>query len=106
MDRVALLLVIALCVWAITDRHIPTGIAITFGLMLVACGCLAALDDSVYMLRAFTLRTWGLVLVGWGFFWRLTGRQWWLTLSMRWHFMHSLARVFGAERRSHRRNGE
>lgn len=106
MDRVALLLVIALCVWAITDRHIPTGIAITFGLMLTSIGCLAALDNDSYLTRAFALRTWGLVLIGWGFFWNLTARQWWLSLSMRWHFMHTLARVFGIERRVHRRTGE
>lgn len=106
MDQFALVLVVMLCVWAITDRHVPTGVFITTGLALIACGCLAAMDDFAYLGRAFTLRTWGLALVGWGCFWRLTARQWWLTLSMRWHFMHMLCKLFGVERRHHRRTGE
>jgi hypothetical protein len=106
MTDTALVLTIGYCLWAITDRHIPTGILITSGLTLVLCGCLAELDGNAYIDRVISLRTWGLVLVGWGFFWNLTARAWWLNLSMRWHFMHTLARVFGVERRHHRRTEE
>jgi hypothetical protein len=106
MDSSLLIIVIALCLWAITDRHVPTGILITSGLTLIVCACFAALDGSNYISRAFKMMVVGIGLGGWGFFWNLVGRQRWRELSMRWPVMHSLARVTGIERRARRRNGE
>lgn len=104
MHAIALSVVILFCLWAITDRHVPTGIVITSGLAMVVCGCLGALDDNAYFDRAFVVRTWGLVTIGWGFFWRFTGRGLWMRVSMRWGWLYIGTRWFGLERRAHRRS--
>lgn len=104
MDQLALLFVIVFCLWAVVDPRIPSGILTTVGLLAVMIGCLAALDDSAYILRAFSVRTWGLVLVGWGQFWRVAGRSIWLQCANRWRTVHSVAKFFGVDRRQRRRS--
>lgn len=65
------------CMWIITDKHIPTGITVTVGLLLIAVGCLASLDETAFTMRAFTIRGTGSMVVAWGIIWRFHGAPRW-----------------------------
>jgi hypothetical protein len=95
---------VLVCLWLIVTPRYHTGIAITAGLGLLACGILASLDEAAFGDRAVRLQWWGLFAVLWGLAWRLALRPWWLALSMRWAKVHAFARFWGLERRNARRS--
>lgn len=103
LQTACLLAVIVACLWAVTSPHIHTGIFITTGLVLMACGCIAELDWATWSERAERVRLIGAGLMLWGIFWRVALRPLWLALSMRWNKAHVFARLWGVERRVERR---
>ena len=103
MQFAALILVVCACLWAVTSPNIHTGIVVTIGLVLLACGCLAELDGWAFDDRAEEFQLWGAGFVLWGIFWRIALRPYWLRVSMRWHPAHAFARLWGVERREERR---
>ncbi len=98
MENIFLITIISLCLWAITDRHVPTGVIITSGLMLISCACFAALDGSNYIHRAMKVMVAGATLVGLGIFWRLVGCHFWSDVMLRWPLMQILVRSAGTDR--------
>lgn len=100
-----LLYVILGCIWLITSHRVQTGVVITVGLVLVACGCLGMLDEFSFTQRAYALRTDGLALIFWGLMWRQVILPWWRRRLPRWGIGHMIARHAGVERRQGWRNG-
>ncbi len=103
MDREILTACAVMCVWLICDTQVKTGLFITFGLLLVACGFLAALDPQVILQRALSIGSWGVLLIGWGIFWHVRGRRIALDLASSWAWAHSTFHVLGIDRRESRR---
>jgi len=99
MERFVLIFIIATCMWGVASARLRTGVFMTGGLMLVLCGCVAALDSEADLKHACSLRTYGTGLVAWSFAWRFALRGWWVRAAARWYLAASLARFAGIDDR-------
>lgn len=100
MFELALLVIVtAGCIWLITTPRVHTGILITAGLVLIACGNLGMMDQFSFTVRAYELRTEGMALIAWGLFWRLAALPWWRKNLADQGFARALARHVGVDRR-------
>ena len=104
MNPPLLLFVAVVCIWLIRTPRVHTGVFGTAGLVLVACGCLAALDEGASADRAFTIRSWGLAAIGWGAVWRFLIRPKWLEWADNHDWFYHCARWAGIEKRAARRS--
>lgn len=69
------LAVVALCLWAIVDPRVPTGVVPTIGLCVVGVAALWSLDDWAPPQTVVDTMLGGLGLVGGGAAWRVFRRR-------------------------------